>query len=102
MLKFETLVFNPLTKLEELKHLICEMMRSLKNMRPNPELPLVTETDASESAVGASLVQEITTEGCSKEKALIYAVSRSFKSAETRYSTIRRELLAVVFLLCRS
>jgi len=66
-------------------------------MRPNPELPLIAEDDASKRAVGVSLVQEITAEGGSKEKVLIYAASRSFKSVETRYSTITKELLAVVF-----
>jgi hypothetical protein len=73
------------------------MMKNPKNMRQTPELPLIVETDASKKAVGASLIQEIPNEDGTKEKVLIYAASRSFKSAETRYSTIRRELLAVVF-----
>ena len=77
--------------------MLREMMKNPKNMRPNPELPLIVETDASKKAVGASLIQEIPKEDGTKEKVMIYAASRSFKSAETRYSTIRRELLAVVF-----
>ena len=108
----KTLVLNALTnsfiwggeediKLEELKQLLREMMKNPKNMRPNPGLPLIVETVASKRAVGASLVQEITSEGGSREKALIYSASRNCKSAEKRYSTIRRELLAVV-LLCTS
>jgi hypothetical protein len=40
-----------------------------KNMRPNPQLPLIVETDANKRAV----VQEITAKGGSREKALIYA-----------------------------
>jgi hypothetical protein len=99
----KTLVLNPLTnsfrweseensKLEELKHLLREIMKNPKDMRPSPELPLIFETDASKRAVGASLVQEITAKGGSKEKALIHAASRSFNAAETRYFTIRREL----------
>jgi len=104
----KTLFLNPLTnslnwegeedkKLEDLKEVLREMMKNPKNMRPNPELPLIVKTDASKKAVGASLIQEVPNEDGSKEKVLIYAASRSFKSAETRYSTIRRELLAVVF-----
>jgi hypothetical protein len=62
---------------------------------------LIVETGACKRAVGASLVQEITAEGGSREKVSIYAAWRSFKCAETKYYTIRRELLGVV-LLCTS
>jgi len=65
------------------------MMKNPRKMRPNPELPLIFGTDASKGAVGASLVQEITAEGGSKMEALIYPASRSFKSGDTRYFTIR-------------
>jgi len=45
--------------------------------------------------VRASLIQEIAAEDGSQEKVWIYAASRNFKSAETRCSTITRELVAV-------
>ena len=61
---------------------------------------MIVETDASCRAVGATLIQEVPT-GEGIERRLIYAASRSFKGAETRYSTIRRELLAVVFALAK-
>jgi hypothetical protein len=76
---------------------IPSLTKNPKKMRPNPETPLIGETDARKRAVGASLVQEITAEGGSKEKVWIYAASRTLESVETRYSTIRKELLAVVF-----
>jgi hypothetical protein len=58
------------------------------------------ETDARNKAVFASLLQEIPA-GEGKDRKLIYAARRSFKGAETRYSTIRRELLGVVFARTR-
>jgi len=70
----KTLFLNPLTdsfnnwggqedkKLEDLKEVLREMMKNPKNMRPNPELPLIVETDSSKKAVGASLIQEIPNE----------------------------------------
>jgi hypothetical protein len=61
---------------------------------------LIIESDASLKAVGASLLQEIPT-GEGMDRRLIYAASRSFKGAETRYSTIRRELLGVVFAISK-
>ena len=54
------------------------------------------ETDASKCAEKASLLQEIDAEDDSTKKVMICAASRSFKSAETRQSTIRRKLVAVV------
>jgi hypothetical protein len=81
------------TELKELDHLFREMMKNPKNMRPNTELPFIFETRAIKRVVGASLLQEITAEGGCKEKAWIYAASRSFKSAETRYCAIRRDVL---------
>jgi hypothetical protein len=104
-----TNVLNPLTNeyiltaredeaLKNLKELLREM--SPDNWRLDPRYPLIVETDASCRAVGATLIQEVPT-GEGIERRLIYAASRSFKGAETRYSTIRRELLAVVFALAK-
>ncbi len=58
---------------------------------------VIIQTDASNRAIGSSLIQETDTEG---NNSLIYAVSRSLKSAELNYSTIRHELLAVLFAVC--
>ena len=38
-------------KLEELKDLLCDMVKNPNTMRPNPELPLIVETDARKCAV---------------------------------------------------
>jgi hypothetical protein len=80
-------------KLEELKNLLREM-KNPKNMRLNPESPLIVVTYATRRAVGASLVQEIAAENGCEKKVSIYAASRS-KSVEIRYSTVRIELFAV-------
>ncbi|KAI5179217.1 hypothetical protein PAEPH01_2605, partial [Pancytospora epiphaga] len=56
--------------------------------------PFIVETDASEQAIGAVLKQ--VQEG--KERILRYA-SRTYHGAESRYSTIERETLAIVFAL---
>jgi len=91
------------------------MLKNPRNFRVDPTLPLIVETDASKKAVGAALIQEVKTEedgrkqeGCRIQEVkteevfqrrLIYTASRSLKSAETRYSTIRRELVGVSFAL---
>jgi len=59
---------------------------------------LIVETDASKKAIGAALIQEVKTEEVI-ERMLIYTASTCLKSAETRYSTIRRELFGVSFAL---
>jgi hypothetical protein len=61
-------------------------------------LALIVETDASTKAQEAALIQETNINGV-LERRLIYAASRSLKSAETTCSKIRRELLVVVFAL---
>lgn len=68
------------------------MLNNPTNFRPRPDLPLIVQTDASNGAIGASLSQ---LEG--EEGFLVSACSRSLKSAELNYSTIRRELLAICF-----
>ena len=91
------------------------MLKNPRNFRVDPTLPLIVETDASKKAVGAALIQEVKTEedgrkqeGCRIQEVkteevfqrrLIYTASRSLKSAETRYSTITKELLGVSFAL---
>jgi hypothetical protein len=70
------------------------MLKNPRNFRVDPTLPLIVETDASKKAIRAALIQEVKTEEVI-ERRLIYTASRSLKSAETRYSTIRRELLGV-------
>jgi hypothetical protein len=57
------------------------------------------ETDARNKTFFASLLQEIPA-GEGKDRKLIYAARRSFKGAETRYSTIRR-VLGVVFAITK-
>jgi hypothetical protein len=81
---------------ERLREVLRELLKNKMNFRPDPTLPLIIQTDASNRAIGASLIQEFNVESC-VESRLICAVSRSLKAAELNYSTIRRELLAVLF-----
>ena len=74
------------------------MLKNPRNFRVDPTLPLIVETDASKKAIGAALILEVKTEEVT-ERRLKYTASRSLKSAETRYSTRRRELLGVSFAL---
>ena len=74
------------------------MLKNPRNFRVDHTHPLIVETDASKKALGAALIQDVKTVEVI-ERRLIYTASRSLKSAETRYSTIRRELLGVSFAL---
>ncbi len=56
------------------------------------ETEIQRSTIASNKAIGASLVQEV-----DQTENLIAASSRSLKPAELNYSTMRRELLAILF-----
>ena len=64
----------------------------LVNVHFDPTKPLELYTDASIDGIAGLLVQDGN---------LIYAVSRTMKPEEKRYSTIERELLAVVWSLQR-
>lgn len=59
---------------------------------PNMDFSFMIETDASDSGLGAVLSQEI--EG---KKRIISFISRKLIPAERNYSTIEKELLAIVF-----
>ena len=58
---------------------------------PNPQLPFVLDTDASDVGIGAVLSQD----GEQGEQVIAY-FSRSLSRAERNYCVTRRELLAVV------
>jgi hypothetical protein len=83
---------------QELKACLRNMLKNPRNFRVDPTLPLILETVASKKAIGTALIQEVETEEVI-ERRLIYTASRSLKFAETRYSTIRRELSSVSFAL---
>ena len=74
------------------------MLKNPRNFRVDRTLPLIVETDASKKARGAAVIQEVKAEEVI-ERRLMYTASRSLKSAETRYSTVSRELLDVSFAL---
>ena len=61
---------------------------------PVENVPLEVETDASNFAVGAVLLQTI-----DGERRIIQCASRTLKGSEKNYQTTKRELLAVVFAL---
>jgi len=63
---------------------------------PDPEKEYVIITDASQYAIGAYLAQE--DQGILRP---IWCLSRALNRAEIRYSTIEKELLAIVFALQR-
>ena len=58
---------------------------------PDFEIPFILETDASDTCIGAALIQRI--EG--KDLPIAF-YSRSMKNAEKNYDTSQKELLAVV------
>jgi len=62
----------------------------------NAQDSLILETDAGKEAIKVALIQVVKTKEC-VERRLIYSASKSLKSADTRYSTITRELLVVSF-----
>ena len=68
------------------------------NFRVDRTVPLIVETDTSKKGIGAALILGMKTEE-GVQRRLIYTAFRSLKSAETRYSTIRRELLGVSLAL---
>ena len=59
----------------------------------DPEKPVVLETDASQFAIGATLLQPVQDETDLRPVAYF---SRKMNPAETRYATNERELLAIV------
>jgi hypothetical protein len=61
---------------------------------PNWSLPFETMCDASDFAVGAILGQRV-----GKLPHVIYYVSKTMMDAQVNYTTIEKELLAVVFAL---
>ena len=61
---------------------------------PNWDLPFEVMCDASDYAVGAVLGQRV-----DKDPHVIYYLSRTLNDAQLNYSTIEKELLAVIFAL---
>ena len=64
------------------------LRQPLKNVPLDGNAELVLQTDASNGGIAGILLQG---------NDLVFAVSRSLKSEETRYSAIERELLAVCY-----
>ncbi len=58
---------------------------------PNPDLPYVVDTDASNLSIGAVLSQLQDSE----EKVIIYG-SKAFSGSQRRWCTTRRELFAII------
>lgn len=61
---------------------------------PDPKLPFIIYTDASDGAVGASLVQEH-----DNERRIIHLISRKLSDAECKWSTTEREAFGVLWAL---
>ncbi|KRZ52544.1 Retrovirus-related Pol polyprotein from transposon 17.6 [Trichinella nativa] len=60
---------------------------------PRFDIPFVTDTDASETVIGAVLSQKHDPEG---ERVIAYA-SRTLMKTDWKYSTTRKELLSIVY-----
>ena len=63
---------------------------------PDFELPFIVDTDASDFGLGAVLSQVDPESGLEK---VVYFASRTLNKPEKRYSTTRKEMLAVVWAL---
>ena len=61
---------------------------------PNWKLPFVLMCDASDQAIGAVLGQKV-----DKIPHAIYYASRTLNDAQLNYSTMKKELLLVIFAL---
>lgn len=79
---------------EAFEKLKCLIMTAPVLHRPHPEGQFIIHTDASDTGLGAVLLQEIDEE----EKVLEFA-SRSLSQAERNYSVTERECLAVVWAI---
>lgn len=81
---------------DQMKNSFKTLKKELRNIigrsQPDFKKPFVLQTDASEKAIGALLLQE-NTNGNHK---LIYAWSRVLSPCEQNYSTTDKELLALV------
>ncbi|XP_076053628.1 uncharacterized protein LOC143032638 [Oratosquilla oratoria] len=75
----------------ELGQTVIQYLGHKWEMLPNPREPFTLRTDASQDAVGAVLLQEQDGWLCP-----VAYHSRKLRAAERNYSTIERELLAVV------
>ena len=75
---------------QDLKRRICEppILRL-----PDVSQPFILQTDASHTGVGAALLQE----DLAAEKRPVAFASRKLQPRESRYSTIERECLAIVW-----
>jgi len=75
---------------QDLKRRICEppILRL-----PDVSQPFILQTDASHTGVGAALLQE----DSAAEKRPVAFASRKLQPRESRYSTIERECLAIVW-----
>lgn len=82
---------------EEEEQAFQQLKRALIDAKPlsipKPNLPYVLYTDASDTGLGAFLVQKETD---SDKEYLIICLSRPLRGAETRYTTTEKECLAVV------
>ena len=72
-----------------LKHALCT--RPVLSL-PDLDRPFILQTDASAFGLGAALLQDF---GGPHPRPIAYW-SRKLKTAETRYATIERELLAII------
>ena len=91
LLKCNPKTFSPTQEAETAFQAIkCALAKSTSLSHIRPDLPLILKTDASQSAVGAVL-QQIQ----NGEPQPLSFFSRKLQSAQTRYSTLDRELLAI-------
>ena len=75
-----------------------ELIQKVKNTKilhhPNPHLPFIVRTDASDYAIGACLLQEV-----NGKEVLIECISRQLSKHELNYHTSEKELYAIIYAL---
>ena len=80
-------------RFQEIKKLLTEQ---ISNTIPDPNQPFYAMCDASNSGIGAALLQS---HSGTKKPNLISANSRLFTQAELRLSTLMRECTAIMYTL---
>ena len=81
--------------LKAFETLTCELLKACSLKLPDLNLPFIIQTDASDTGIGAVLIQYH-----DKIRYPVWFYSRLLNSAEINYSVSERECLGVIEVLC--